>query len=171
MENVVDIIDYRGKTPKKSDSGIETLSAKSVKNGYIDYSECYKISTEEYKKFMTRGFPKKGDILMTTEAPLGVTAILDRNNIAVAQRLLTLRGKEGLLDNQFLYYWLRSPIGQYSLKARETGTTVTGIKQAEFRKIEIDIPSIEVQKKRVSILKSIDKKIGLNEKINKNLYA
>ena len=40
MENALDeIIDYRGKTPAKSEEGIETLSAKSVKNGYIDYSK------------------------------------------------------------------------------------------------------------------------------------
>ena len=38
MEEVLEcLIDYRGKTPKKSDSGIITLSAKSVRDGYIDY--------------------------------------------------------------------------------------------------------------------------------------
>ena len=45
MEDALEsLIDYRGKTPKKSDEGIPTLSAKSVKNGYIDYGECYYIS-------------------------------------------------------------------------------------------------------------------------------
>lgn len=40
MEDALEsLIDYRGKTPKKSEEGIPTLSAKSVKNGYIDYSE------------------------------------------------------------------------------------------------------------------------------------
>ena len=70
MEDALEaLIDYRGKTPRKSDFGIETLSAKSVKNGYIDYSQCYYISEEEYDRFMVRGIPKKGDILLTTEAP------------------------------------------------------------------------------------------------------
>ena len=45
MEDALEtIIDYRGKTPHKSDAGIITLSAKSVKNNYIDYSQCYFIS-------------------------------------------------------------------------------------------------------------------------------
>ena len=40
MEDALDaLIDYRGKTPKKSPNGIITLSAKSVKNNYIDYSQ------------------------------------------------------------------------------------------------------------------------------------
>lgn len=56
MDNALEsIIDYRGKTPKKSDSGIKTLSAKSVKNGYIDYDSAYCISKETYDKFMVRG--------------------------------------------------------------------------------------------------------------------
>ena len=86
---------------------------------------------------MIRGIPKKGDILLTTEAPLGMVAKLDRDDIAIAQRLLTLRGKQGVLDNDYLLYYLQSSDGQAALKARETGTTVTGIKQSEFRKIEL----------------------------------
>lgn len=170
MEDVLEyIIDYRGKTPKKSDNGILTLSAKSVRDGYIDYSQCYCISKEEYKKFMVRGFPHIGDVLLTTEAPLGVTARVDRDDVAIAQRLLTLQGKRDLLDTGYLYYYLRSPIGQGKLKERQTGTTVSGIKQAEFRKIEIDLPNIEIQKKIASILEPIDEKIKLNKKINENL--
>lgn len=170
MEDALDaLIDYRGKTPKKSDKGIMTLSAKSVKNNHIDYSQCYFISESEYKKFMVRGFPKVGDILLTTEAPLGLVARLDRDDVAIAQRLLTLRGKQNVLDNDYLLYYLQSPVGQASLKAKETGTTVTGIKQSEFRKIEIRIPDYEVQMKISGILSVIDRKIELNKEINNNL--
>ena len=170
MEEALDsLIDYRGKTPQKSDSGIETLSARSVRDGFIDYSQCYYISKEEYDRFMVRGFPKVGDVLLTTEAPLGVIARLDRADVAIAQRLLTLRGKEGVLDTGYLYYYLRSPIGQAKLIERQTGTTVTGIKQAEFRKIEIIIPDISYQRKVTAILQSIDEKIVVNKQINENL--
>lgn len=172
MEDALDsIIDYRGKTPKKSENGIMTLSAKSVKNNYIDYSQCYYISEDEYHHFMVRGFPQKGDILLTTEAPLGMVARLDREDVAIAQRLLTLRGKKDVLDNDYLLYYLQSPRGQASIKARETGTTVTGIKQSEFRKIELKLPSYAIQRKISGILRTVDDKIALNDKINKNLVA
>lgn len=170
MEDALEqIIDYRGKTPKKSDSGIPTLSAKSVKNNHIDYSLCYYISPDEYDRFMVRGFPKVGDVLLTTEAPVGMVVRLDRDDVGIAQRLLTLRGKQDILDNEYLLYFLQSSIGQSLLKARETGTTVTGIKQAEFRKIQIDIPEIHVQKKIGGILRILDQKIEINNKINENL--
>lgn len=170
MEDALEaIIDYRGKTPIKSEIGIPTLSAKSVKNNRIDYSECYYISKEEYARFMVRGFPKVGDVLLTTEAPLGVVARLDRDDIALAQRLLTLRGKKGILHNGYLQYFLQSPYGQGLLKSKETGTTVTGIKQAEFRKLKIQLPEYDNQVKIASILEAIDAKIQLNSNINDNL--
>ena len=168
-ETLESIIDYRGKTPRKSDDGILTLSAKSVRDGYIDYSQCYYISEDEYNRFMVRGFPQIGDVLMTTEAPLGVTARLDRDDVALAQRLLTLRGKKEILDTGYLYYYLRSPTGQAKLHERQTGTTVSGIKQAEFRKIEIDLPDIDKQQRIVSILGDLDDKIKTNTEINENL--
>ena len=39
---------------------------------------------------------------MTTEAPLGEIAQLDGQRVALAQRLITLRGKPQVLDNTFL---------------------------------------------------------------------
>ncbi len=170
MEDALEsIIDYRGKTPHKSDTGIMTLSAKSVRDGYIDYSQCYFISEEEYKKFMVRGFPKVGDVLLTTEAPLGAVARLDRDDLALAQRLLTLRGKSGILDTGYLYYYLKSSCEQAKLREKESGTTVTGIKQSEFRKILISIPDISVQRKITSILETMDERIKNNNNINDNL--
>ena len=172
MEDALEsIIDYRGKTPKKSEDGVLTLSARSVRDGYIDYSQCYYISEDEYKKFMVRGFPQKGDVLLTTEAPLGTVARLDREDVAIAQRLLTIRGRKDVLDTDYLYYYLRSPIGQGKLREKESGTTVTGIKQSEFRKIEIDLPEITVQKRVASVLDILEKRININTRINENLAA
>ena len=168
-ENLEVILDYRGKTPQKSEKGRVTLSAKSVKMGYIDYSNIYYVSEETYSKFMTRGFPKKGDILLTTEAPLGCVAELKDDSVCLAQRLITLRGKKEKLNNKYLLYYLQSPRGQYELLSKATGTTVQGIKRTEFSKVKILMPSLEKQNKIVSILSSIDEKIELNRKINQNL--
>lgn len=170
MENSLEaIIDYRGKTPQKSEYGIPTISARVIKNGSIDYSNVYYISEETYRKFMVRGFPEIGDILLTTEAPLGQVAKLDRDDIALAQRILTLRGKQNYLTNDFLRYYLISSIGQSQLSARETGTTVSGIKQAEFRKTLITIPPYEEQKAIAHILSTLDEKIETNNRINQAL--
>ena len=165
------IIDYRGKTPKKSMSGIMTLSARSIKKGRIDYDQTYYISEKTFEQWEIRGKPKIGDVLLTTEGPLGEVAQLDKEGVAIAQRLLTLRGKERQLNNGYLKYFLMSPIGQNVLSARATGTTVQGIKQSEFRKILIVKPSFQEQSAIAKILSDLDSKIELSEDMNKTLEA
>ncbi|NLY60438.1 MAG: hypothetical protein GX054_02900, partial [Clostridiales bacterium] len=165
------IIDYRGKTPQKSETGIPTLSAKSVKNNYIDFDNVYYISKEEYKRFMTRGLPRIGDVVITTEAPLGFVTDLKTDNVALAQRILTIRGKKEIIDNSYLKYYFQSNIGQHELHSRATGTTVMGISQANFRKCKVIIPPLKEQKAIASTLSALDDKIEINSKIKDNLEA
>ena len=169
LENLLDkLIDYRGKTPKKTLSGIPLVTAKIVKNGTINgYTEY--IAEEDYEKWMVRGFPKVGDVILTTEAPLGEVALLKEEKVALAQRIVCLRGKDNVLDNTYLKYYLQSGKGQKSLSARESGTTVTGIKQAELRRVDIEYPTYDDQRRIASILSSLDLKIELNNKINADL--
>ena len=169
LENLLDkLIDYRGKTPKKTLSGIPLVTAKIVKNGTINgYTEF--IPEEDYNKWMVRGFPKVGDVILTTEAPLGEVALLKEEKVALAQRIVCLRGKDNVLDNTYLKYYLQSGKGQKSLSARESGTTVTGIKQAELRRVDIEYPTYADQRRIASILSSLDRKIELNNKINADL--
>ena len=169
LENLLDkLIDYRGKTPKKTLSGIPLVTAKIVKNGTINgYTEY--IAEEDYEKWMVRGFPKVGDVILTTEAPLGEVALLKEEKVALAQRIVCLRGKDNVLDNTYLKYYLQSGKGQKSLSARESGTTVTGIKQAELRRVDIEYPTYDDQRRISSILSSLDRKIELNNKINAEL--
>ena len=169
LENLLDkLIDYRGKTPKKTLSGIPLVTAKIVKNGTINgYTEF--IPEEDYNKWMVRGFPKVGDVILTTEAPLGEVALLKEEKVALAQRIVCLRGKDNVLDNTYLKYYLQSSKGQKSLSARESGTTVTGIKQAELRRVDIEYPTYEDQRRIASILSSLDRKIELSNKINADL--
>lgn len=162
------LIDYRGKTPKKTISGIPLITAKIVKKGKIETPTEF-IAKENYKSWMVRGLPKVGDIVLTTEAPLGEVAQLDNSNVALAQRIVTLRGKKDLLDNDFLLYLLQSDFIQHQLEARSSGSTVKGIKQSELRKIILKFPSLDKQKKIALKIKILDKKIQLNTQINQTL--
>jgi type I restriction enzyme S subunit len=164
-EVIEKFIDYRGKTPKKTDKGIPLITAKIIKNGRIQKPSEY-ISKESYQKWMTRGFPSVGDIVLTTEAPLGEVAQIHDASMALAQRVITLRGKQGILDNTYLRYVLQSSEVQHELKSRATGTTVLGIKSSELRKVEIPLQPIEKQTKIGHILSTIDEKIDINSEMN-----
>ena len=100
---------------------------------------------------MRRGMPKPCDIVMTTEAPLGEVAQLDGRKVALAQRVITLRGKPDVLDNTFLKFLLQSNPVQEELRSRGTGTTVVGIRQSELRKVSLTLPHLPEQNAIVAI--------------------
>ncbi|MCG8018638.1 MAG: restriction endonuclease subunit S, partial [Candidatus Thiodiazotropha sp. 'RUGA'] len=164
------IIDYRGKTPKKTTSGVPLITAKIIKGGSIQPVTEF-IAEDDYETWMRRGIPNPGDIVMTTEAPLGEVAQLDDRKVALAQRVITLRGKPGLLDNTFLKYLLSSHRIQHQLEGRATGTTVKGIKQSELRRVVLNFPSFDEQKAIAHILGTLDDKIVLNRQMNTTLEA
>lgn len=170
LGDAADFIDYRGKTPTKVTSGVPLITAKIVKNGSIEEPFEF-ISLEDYPKWMTRGYPEIGDVVLTTEAPLGEVAQIKNKNVALAQRIITIRGHRGKINNGYLKYFLQSEKGQGRLKERETGTTVTGIKSSELKLVSISAPEYEVQTAIAEILSSLDDKIELNNQINKNLEA
>ncbi len=74
------LIDYRGKTPKKTTRGIKLITAKVIKDGTILGSNHEYIAEDSYDTWMRRGLPRQGDILITTEAPLGIISILTIKN-------------------------------------------------------------------------------------------
>ena len=164
------IIDYRGKTPRKTRSGIPLITAKVVKSGRIKTPTEF-IAIEDYDSWMRRGLPRMGDVLVTTEAPLGEVAQLDRQRVALAQRLILLRGKPGILNNRFLKFLMQSAPVQDQLRARASGTTVFGIKQRELRQIGILVPPIQEQRSIAHVLGTLDDKIELNRRMNQTLEA
>lgn len=169
LEEAVDaLIDYRGKTPKKTNSGIPLITAKIVKGGAILPATEF-IAEEDYDSWMIRGFPQIGDVVVTTEAPLGEVAQLSDSNVALAQRIVTLRGVKGLLFNDYLRYVMQGSYVQRQLESRATGSTVSGIKQSELRKVLLPIPSLQEQIFIASHLKSLDDKIQLSQQINQTL--
>ncbi len=157
------LIDYRGKTPKKSVSGVPLITAKVIKNGTILNSNHEYIAEDSYDSWMRRGLPRQGDILITTEAPLGEVAQLrTTDKVALAQRVILLRGNSDVIDQQYYFQALKSDFVQGRLRARATGTTVLGIKQSELRQVEVPYHPLPTQRKIASVLSAYDDLIENN---------
>lgn len=171
---ISEIIDYRGKTPKKlggswSDSGYRAFSAKNIKTGKIVQPGAIRfVDTDMYKKWMKTEV-EKGTIIITSEAPFGEILYWDSDEkIVLSQRLFGLKIKPSF-NSKYIYYYMISSGFQDELSARATGSTVTGLRQPQLLNCVVEYPSYENQNKIEKILSSIDKKIELNNNINGNL--
>ena len=158
-------IDYRGKTPTKVERGVKLITAKNVRKGFVQEEPKEHITEVEYEKWMTRGFPKEGDLLFTTEAPLGNVARLGKfTKIALAQRIIDLQPVSKLVNTYYLMYYLLSEEGQRKIISFTTGSTVSGVRAKELKSLEIPLPPISLQNQFASIVEKIE---SIKQKQNK----
>lgn len=133
------VIDYRGKTPKKlggdwSNTGYRALSARNIKTGRIVQTDTIRYVDESlYQKWM-KDEVRRGDILITSEAPFGQIFYWDSDEkIVLSQRLFCIRVNPKY-DARFIYYYMTTSAFQGELAGRSTGTTVIGLRQPELMK-------------------------------------
>ena len=133
----------------------------------------YFIDEEKYqslKRFTT--YPD--DLIISCSGTVGKVSIIKHDDPKgiISQALLTLRVNKDLILPEFLKYFFSSYEGYNSLVSRSTGSVQVNIsKRAVIEEIPLKLPPLDVQQKIVYYLSLIDKKIGINEKINKNLIA
>jgi len=146
------IIDYRGKTPRKlgsdwSESGIPAVSAKNLKDGRLARPETMKFVDDELFEKWMKDKLELGDILMTSEAPLGELYYLATNaTYCLSQRVYGLRSDTAACESTYLYFWLEAELCQSEMASRATGTTVVGIRQSELRKVRVLVPPTDIQR-------------------------
>lgn len=141
-----DIIDYRGRTPPLCEEGIPHVTARQIKNGQINWEGTPYVTEATYAKYMTRGLPQVGDVLFTTEAPLGETAIVDVDRkFSLAQRIILIRPRKEKVNSIFLNYLLGLDLFRSNLLKFATGSTVKGISSANFQKVRLPLPKMEIQ--------------------------
>lgn len=169
LNDHVKFIDYRGRTPKKTSSGIRLITAKNIKMGYLQKEPEEFIHINDYYSWMTRGIPKKGDVLFTTEAPLANVAQLDtKDKVAFAQRTIIFQADKKYFDSTFLKYLLLSRPMQERILSKATGATVQGIKASLLKKIEIAFPKSLAEQK--AIVKKLDALSAETKKLE-GIYA
>ncbi|MBU7540820.1 restriction endonuclease subunit S [Levilactobacillus brevis] len=172
FESIASTIDFRGRTPKKlgmdwSESGYLALSALNVKNGYIDpLADAHYGDENLYKKWMSGKELKKGQVLFTTEAPMGnVAQVPDNNGYILSQRTVAFETKEDMMTNDFLAVLLKSPLVFNNLSALSSGGTAKGVSQKSLKGLSITVPfDIDEQQKIGSFFKQLDDTIALHQR-------
>ena len=142
-------------------------------------SFCRDIPSYEITEFNGGTKFKNGDTIMARITPClenGKTAkvnILEDGEIGFGStEYIVFRAIEGIADEDYLYYLVCSPtIRDIAIKSMVGTSGRQRVQTDVVKNIEIDLPTLEVQKKIGGLLKSLDDKIALNNKINNNLAA
>lgn len=164
LSNIEKIIDYRGRTPKKlglswSDTGYLALSALNVKNGYIDFNADANYGDQElYERWMGDNHLHKGQVVFTTEAPMGNVAQIPNDDLYIlSQRTIAFEVKNDLIREDFLATLLRSPKVFNELTSLSSGGTAKGVSQKSLSNLKVCVPvSLDEQSAIGSLFRTLD---------------
>ena len=163
------VMDFRGRTPKKlgmdwGGGDIPALSANNVLHRRIDLQkETNYGSPALYEKWMNRGDLREGDVLFTTEAPLGnVVRLQQSQRYILSQRVIAMRVKAAQIRPAYFESILCSNHFQRELERLATGTTAKGIRVGSLVTIKIPVPPLTYQAEwvlRISEITQVERKV------------
>lgn len=170
-----DIVDLKiGRTPPRKESqwfnttgdGYKWVSIKDMGacGRYISDTSEYLI--EQAKDNFNIPIVERGTVLLSFKLTVGRVCIATDTmltNEAIAQ--LPIRNKK-LVDAKYLYYYLK---GYNFNQLGSTSSIATAINSTYLRRMKIELPDIEQQKRVAAVLSSLDDRIEKNQQINNNL--
>ena len=155
------------------DDGIPVLNGSNL-DGIALKEDSFRYVTEEKADSLKRANAHRGDVVITHRGTLGQIVYIPQNSkydrYVISQSQFRIRCNEKVLP-EYLVYYFHAPIGQYKLlsNASQVGVPALARPSTTFQQIEVELPSLDIQKRIICILRSLDDKIELNNKVNENL--
>jgi type I restriction enzyme S subunit len=160
-------------------SGVRLITAKNVKKGFVANEPVEFIAADVYPKWMTRGLPKRGDLLIVTEGhTMGFVGTLNFNfEYALAQRTIDLQPFCDGYGPFFLYYLMSEPF-QRAIVSNTTGSAAQGIKASKLRRIRVIVPPLAEQHRIVAkaeqlmtLVDELERQLAASRAIASNLLS
>ena len=164
--NLSDICDYlKGKTQVEALNEYTYISTENMLPNKMGVTIASSLPTvETTQKYC------KGDVLVSNIRPYFKKIWQAKCDGGCSADVLVFRAKEGI-DKDFLYYVLSDDAFFDYAMATSKGTKMPRGDKSSIMQYQVPLFNINTQKKIASVLRSLDKKIELNNKINYNLSA
>lgn len=126
------------------------------------------ISQEKFDELKNiYGVPKENDILLTSVGTIGIPYLVKKSDEFYFKdgNLTWFSNFSKDIAPRYLLYWFQSEIGKKAIDNIVIGSTQKALTMVQLKKINIELPSIDIQKKIINIINSLDSKIELNNQM------
>lgn len=153
------IVDCLNRTAPIVDGPTEfkMIRTTNVRDGWIDLSEVRHVDEPTFNKWTRREKPRRGDIVLTREAPLGEVGMIRTDDaVFLGQRTVLYRADPNKLDNRYLLYVFQGEDIQQQIRALGSGSTVEHMRVPDAKEPLVPLPDLKIQNRIGEILGSID---------------
>lgn len=106
------------------------------------------------------------DVLIRLREPnIAINITEENSGLVIPSFVASIRVDKTKVDNKFLTYYLNSTTAKRALNSSITGTAINMIKTKELENLDIQLPSLQEQKKIVEFLDLTSKEINLLEEL------
>jgi type I restriction enzyme S subunit len=153
------ITDGEHLTPRRTDSGIKLLSARNVRNGFLDFSDVDYIDEAEYERIAKRCKPERGDILISCSGSIGRVAPVETDEpLGMVRSAALVKPNHERISAKFLEVYLRtSHLNRLMLKSANSSSQAN-LFQGPIRALPVILPPLQKQQlfeKKMTVLKGI----------------
>ena len=163
-------------TPKPVNEGKRLVTSKNIKQGRVNFDDCYYISENDFININRRSKVDRGDVLFSMIGTVGEIALVKENPDYAIKNIGLFKPKT-YMDGVWLYYYLTSSIGQRTLDTYLTGTSQQFVSLGDLRKVPIVSPPDKTKRKIAVMLSAYDdliennnRRIAILEKMVEELY-
>ncbi len=174
--NEISTLITKGTTPtsiggKFSKTGIPFVKVESISESGGLIPEKFAFIDAQTDELLKRSRIQENDVLFSIAGTIGRVALVDSTykTMNTNQAIALIRPDKNKIDSKFLYFSLRDIKSLKTAKSKVVQSVQANFSLGELKKLEIDLPSKSEQKAISHILGTLDKKIELNRKTNKNL--
>ncbi|MCR6699857.1 MAG: restriction endonuclease subunit S [Dokdonella sp.] len=166
-ELCTDVVDCVNKTAPVVDGPTEykMIRTTNVKAGRINLDDCRYVDEATFVKWTRRIQPKRNDIVLTREAPLGEVGLLRSDEpVFLGQRTMLYRANPEKLDQRFLYYSMLGPLVQGQIRSQGSGATVEHLRVPDAESFLVAYPPLDEQRRIAALLSAYDDLIANNQR-------
>lgn len=165
----IQITDGEHIQPRYQTAGFPMLTAKNVRDGYVDFGDVGYIAEEDFKSCLKRCAPVERDILVVSVgATTGRTAIVGAcQPFALVRSVLLLR-PERTVAERYMLYWLQSPWCQTHIQRASGATAQAHLYIKDTKTIPIPFPPLDEQ---LRIVAEIDRRLSLAREVESQIDA
>ncbi|EFV4611575.1 restriction endonuclease subunit S [Salmonella enterica] len=151
--------------------GIPCIMPANMKDNRVDLSNISYISDEDAQR-LSKYLVKAGDIVYSRRGNVTLKALIRKNEAGYFCGTGCLLLRPGnLLDSDYLTYYLSTPKIQSWIISQAIGATMPNLNTGILARIPFSGPEKSIQEKISSVLRAIDDKLELNNRINAELEA
>lgn len=158
LGNVCDVRDGTHDSPKYHNEGYPLVTSKNICDGKIDFSTCNLIQKEDYAKINKRSKVDVGDVLMPMIGTVGNPIIVNTDKKFAIKNVALIKFKDNsVILNTFIKTLLESDYFGRAVLSKTKGGTQKFISLGDIRKLEFNLPPIELQRRFAAFVAQVDK--------------